>query len=918
MWLVGWTTNRAQRATAAFLLAVTVLWLATWFPTPANAHVGRSESASTVSVAARAAEADEDETGQVPRVTTTVEVLLADGTTVQATTDTSVDEEGDEDTEESSADGTEQPSAPTQPPTGADAAAPEADEAANDPPADDAAGDDSDQTSDGGEAADPSEDPTEAPGDTGGAAPGQGEEAPADAGDAPSEAAPADADGGAPPAAAAQADAAVEAAQAEEPENVEIEQDFTVEEKTEESASDDDNEVDDEDVDVDVDIDIGDGDGVADTSITTGGTATVTTGVADAVGNIADQTVTQIALGTATDNGKVYIDQIVIIANIGVAKANTGGNTAKGTTSEITVHGAGGGGHTVEVDSDGQATITTDVALAIGNESVTEITQEMEVVGDGEDASSVQEHRVENIGSADANSGDNTSQGNVLDSHNDHSAGVGSVTDTSNGSASITTGDAEAIGNLSETTIDQNAKATGTGSAKVDAIQIANVINFGTATANTGGNTAVGNQHTSTVAQSGGDVDVEASGDAAVTTGNATATGNISTTDVTQVAEATASGDAEVYVAQSSVVFNIGAAAANSGFNVALGNVSVTGVGTDGLPNGKTAADLAAMLGVETGSLAATFWDDWGETITNVVNEVTALLEGTGLYPTAQLNVTEFIIGDPDGAFVRVRQAVLIIDYAVAEATSDDNTATGNANVIEVEVPEGTAGSGGLTIITDGEAEVVSGEARADASDSVTECVQEATGTTPEGSRTEVGCGEDSGEEPGDGEPGDGEQPGAGDPGDSEEPGGQNPPDETGVLPGETERPDPVSGSPDGSGSPAGGSGQGSGGSGSGGAGSGGSGSGGSGSGGAGSGSGGTSGTSGSGGTTSSGGGSTSGDTAVVLASGSDADGGSRSTAASSGSLASTGAPIAVPLVMAALLIGAGTALVRRRSDSRA
>lgn len=901
---------RAQRTTAATcLLAVLVLWLATWFPAPANASVGPLQSDSTGTAAAEAVDDDED-SRQVPRVTTTVEVLLDDGTTLSASSDPD-DDEAEDETDEAAAD------APDEAATDA-AADPDAEDAEQSPS--DAADDDA---ADGAATEAPSSGQEQVPADE---APADADEAPADADGAPSnepaaddgpatddestagegtagegseEAGEAPADETPAPAAtaaAAQAEAAAE--EADEPENVVIDQDATIEEITEEASSDDDNTVDDEDVDVDIDMDIGDGDGEADVSVVTGGTATVTTGVADAVGNIADQSVTQIALGTATDNGKVYIDQIVIIANIGVAKANTGGNTAKGNTSEITVEGAGGGGHTVEVDSDGEATITTDVALAIGNESVTEITQEMEVVGDGEDASSIQEDNVENIGSADANSGDNTSHGNVLESHNDHQGGVGSVTDTSHGDASITTGDAEAIGNLSDTTIDQNAKATGSGAARVDAVQIANVINFGAATANTGGNTAVGNQSTSTVAQSGGDVDVEAEGDAAITTGDAYATGNISNTDVSQVAEATASGDAEVYVAQSSVVFNIGAAAANSGFNTALGNVSVTGIGTDGLPNGKTASDLAAMMGVEAGSLASSFWDDWGATITNVVNEVTALLEGTGLYPTAQLNVTEFIIGDPDGAFVRVRQAVLVLDYAVAEATTDDNTATGNANVIEIEVPEETgAGNGGLTIITDGEAEVISGEARADANDSNTVCEQEATGTTPEGSRTEYGCGGGP-EEPGepedpDGEDPDGEDPGAGDPGDEEGPDDQEP--DTGVLPGSEENPGAPSGSgqpgrPEQSGQPRqpgqpGQSGQPGGGT-----------------------------PSGSGGDS---GGSTSGDTAVVLASSSQNGSSNGTSTASNGSLASTGAPLVVPLVLAALLIGAGTALVRRRSDSR-
>lgn len=72
------------------------------------------------------------------------------------------------------------------------------------------------------------------------------------------------------------------------------------------------------------------------------------------------------------------------------------------------------------------------------------------------------------------------------------SSNVGTASNTSDGTAVIRTGDATAVGTISETTIFQRADADSLrGIAIIN--QSATVITSGTAVANTGGNTAIGN-----------------------------------------------------------------------------------------------------------------------------------------------------------------------------------------------------------------------------------------------------------------------------------------------------------------------------------------------------------------------------------------------------------------------------------------
>jgi hypothetical protein len=279
--------------------------------------------------------------------------------------------------------------------------------------------------------------------------------------------------------------------------------------------------------------------GLRSSSLSSGGTgngaARIDTGDANATGNDSETTINQTNLVVVlTDNTHLDMDQTSNVDNLGSANAATGSNTATG--------GSGTG--------DGSAAITTGDANATGNHSTTTINQTNVVVITGSDSSVNvdQSADVDNIGVANATTGDNAALG----------GGTGS-----SGTAVVTTGDATATGNASTTTITQKNTAVVTGDrSSVTASQQADVTNMGTATARTGSNTATGGTG-------------EGEGSAIVDTGNATATGNLSTTTVVQSGAAVTLGqDSWADLSQSTHVDNVGSATADSGDNAALGQAA--------------------------------------------------------------------------------------------------------------------------------------------------------------------------------------------------------------------------------------------------------------------------------------------------------------------------------------------------------
>ena len=289
------------------------------------------------------------------------------------------------------------------------------------------------------------------------------------------------------------------------------------------------------------------------------------------------------------------------VVNAGGAVANSGGNRAVGNDSTnvavnsqsangfLGANSASGGGDT----SNGTASVTTGAASAVGNSSTTNVTQSAATGGNGPGPDVVvQRAGVVNAGAAAANSGGNSATGN--DSFNlavndqeanglvasNAAAGGGN---NSNGTASVTTGPATAVGNQSTTTITQAAD-TGDGALGIDVVvQPVAVVNVGVAAANSGFNAATGNDSfnlafnsqdatgliASNAATGGGN---HSDGHATVLTGAATAIGNDSITLVDQAANTGHHALGLDIVYQPAFILNAGFALANSGFNFPTGN----------------------------------------------------------------------------------------------------------------------------------------------------------------------------------------------------------------------------------------------------------------------------------------------------------------------------------------------------------
>ena len=233
---------------------------------------------------------------------------------------------------------------------------------------------------------------------------------------------------------------------------------------------------------------------------------------------------------------------------------------------------------------------------------------------------------VTNSGSASANSGGNNAIGNASTNSATVSApaaggllnvpvGLGAPTNTSTGTAAIVTGPATAVGNSANTGVGQSTASGNQVNGFLNSQnQSVSVQNAGSASANTGGNNAVGNasQNTATLTQdvSGGLVGVgvnvggptnNSTGNAAIQTGAANAVGSNSATNVGQTsvqggggfvagrpvsgvgaiggiggagAGAAPCGSSRFGSIQEVAVRNQGQAQANTGNNTAIGNAS--------------------------------------------------------------------------------------------------------------------------------------------------------------------------------------------------------------------------------------------------------------------------------------------------------------------------------------------------------
>jgi LPXTG-motif cell wall-anchored protein len=392
-------------------------------------------------------------------------------------------------------------------------------------------------------------------------------------------------------------------------------------------------------------------------------------------------------------SGFVLVDQAAVVLNLGVGIANSGLNTAVGNASQNGVLGLGlalvleaGDGNfnaedvvaanttTAANNSNGSASVDTGDTEAIGNQSTTTVNQvaDTNITGAGFDLvdSTV---LVVNAGLGVANSGLNQAVGNasqnavlgasvplILETGDGdlNIAGDAVVANTqtlannSNGSASITTGEACAYGNISTTTAGEGL-----------------VLNLGLALANSGLNTAVGNASANNllvigaaaIAETGaGDLNAAddvvvantvsssnwSDGSANIKTGLAMAIGNTSTTFAT--------GD--------SVVVNFGIGLANTGLNTAVANASNNGI-----------LSIALAGFVETGAGDLNLGDD--AVASNVVTETNtsngrADIDTGDAYALGNRSATGIVDGEDN----------LIVNFGLAFANSGLNIGAGNTS----------------------------------------------------------------------------------------------------------------------------------------------------------------------------------------------------------------------------------------------
>ncbi len=214
----------------------------------------------------------------------------------------------------------------------------------------------------------------------------------------------------------------------------------------------------------------------------------ISTGSATAIGNDAASYMTQAATADASSNTSDTASQLAVNLRIGVAVADSGNNV-------VVVEGPGGSVGGV---------IDTGAANATGNQSLTEIVQRAFATGSGAAHLTIEQRvTVINLGLAIANSGINTVRGlagSLINAPDEFiarelfalilpallasvSAGEGT-----GAGGTILAGDATAIGNRSETYIDQNAVATASGDGTASISQDVIVANVGAAVANTGAN----------------------------------------------------------------------------------------------------------------------------------------------------------------------------------------------------------------------------------------------------------------------------------------------------------------------------------------------------------------------------------------------------------------------------------------------
>jgi LPXTG-motif cell wall-anchored protein len=308
-------------------------------------------------------------------------------------------------------------------------------------------------------------------------------------------------------------------------------------------------------------------------------------------------------------------------------------------------------------------------------------------------------------------------------------------------SGQVVTGSANAIGDKSKSRIQQLASGNASGTAVLTIDQRAIIVNFGAALANSGGNFALAafdpsqlSPEEAAIVQAvllalsplfaSNPAGSSAAGGtiAKVTTGNAQAVGNASTTDVSQTAVGHVSGDNQASSTQRAEVGNLGLALANTGFNGAIGGVSLNGL-TQAHP------ELTAAQGALTqflNLLTNLAWLNSANPFAQFAQSVD--LGGVTLELGGSLTGTTFLAGwdsafAPDGGpipgGVRVRQISGVLNIGFATSDSGHNTVV--ALVTQSHEDTGKASKAGTKIVSGSPevlAQVFTGSAMAVGNDS--------------------------------------------------------------------------------------------------------------------------------------------------------------------------------------------------------
>jgi hypothetical protein len=437
-----------------------------------------------------------------------------------------------------------------------------------------------------------------------------------------------------------------------------------------------------------------------DVDTTSDGSADISTGAASATGNASDTELRQEAGGEISGLGLELHTQVAGVVNAGVGIANSGANLAVGNVSDndqvadsnlaqlalvgtansptaapttiaglsVTASNAG----TASTSSDGRASVRTGAATATGNASSTDLLQDPDSAIDGGGVVvGTQIAGVANVGVGVANSGLNAAVGNAsgrLDLLPGPDSGIllaaqgayigsanfgtgptsvtalgpiaasnsASVSNGSDGSATVGTGRATATGNQSSTVLEQRESGTVSELGLVVGTQVGGVANVGVGVANSGVNAAVGNASSNVATTSPGqrafiaavtaaadpipaftalgpvvastslDASNASDGEACVCTGDATASGNISETSLDQHLGLATSDGGTVVATEAGGVLNLGIGLANSGANLAIGNVSNSSATLEQLSDITGALVGLPVVGPQTASSAGT------------------------------------------------------------------------------------------------------------------------------------------------------------------------------------------------------------------------------------------------------------------------------------------------------------------------